>query len=143
MHKLFKMMLSIALCAALVFAFSACKRKDSTGNEYYGDYHDGYVDGYNDAVYENDVYEAYREGYNEAYGRFEYAVLSDAIDYVQKFSKWHPEEALDIIDSYESGELAFGTMEVSEDDYKEAIKSLYLYYEYYYNSNYYDIMNDK
>ena len=140
MKKLHKIMLALTLC---IMCLSSCQKKDTHKEEYYGDYHDGYVDGYNDAISENDVYKAYCEGYNDAYGRFEYVVLPDAIDYVQKYSKWHPEEALDIIDAYESGELAFGSMKVSEDDYKEAIKSLYLYYEYYYNSNYYDIMNKK
>lgn len=143
MSKLFARILSGALCAILFFCLSSCSGEDAFDDEDNGDYYDGYVDGYNDAVSENDVYEAYRDGYNDAYYRFEDGVLSDAIDYVQKYSKWHPEEALYIIDAYESGELAFGKMELSEDDYKEAINSLYLYYEYFYNSNYYDVMNDK
>lgn len=143
MKKFFKRIAGIALCLVLAFCLPSCERKNTTNDEYYGDYHDGYVDGYDDAVSENDIYEAYREGYNDAYSRFEDGVLSDAIDYVKKYSEWHPEEALCIIDAYESGELAFGQMIVSEEDYKEAIKSLYHYYEYYYNSCFYDVMNDK
>lgn len=44
--------LSIVLCAVLVFSLSSCERKEISNDEYYGDYHDGYVDGYTDGIEE-------------------------------------------------------------------------------------------
>lgn len=52
MSKLFKRMLSGALCAILIFCLSSCGGKGSSDGEFYGDYHDGYVDGYSDGVAE-------------------------------------------------------------------------------------------
>jgi len=127
MKKLFIaiLMLSIFICLT-----SSCKR-----SEYAMErdairevaYNNGYETGYG---------EGYYEGYTDAFGHFSEIVNYDAVHYAREYSEWHPEEAMCIIKAYESGELAFGNMQVSEKDYKEAIESLYRYFEYLYYDKY-------
>lgn len=135
MGKSFKLMLNLALCVGILFCLSSCSKQKT----YEEGYNDGYEDGYIDASNELSDYgfDMYQEGYDEAYGDFVYGIIEDeAVHYAVEHGGWHPEEAMCIIDAYENGEMAFGSMSVSEEDYKEAVKSLYFYYEYFYGGSY-------
>lgn len=115
MSKLIKMMLSIALCAVLVFVLSACGRKDSKDSEYYGDYHDGYVDGYSDGVEEA---QQQISGYVDE--------CFNSIGYDNEI-----EEAIQILTNYAIDEP------ISEDELHKAIWAIE---KYYYDIS--DIIND-
>lgn len=130
-----KKILLITLIGTLFLCLSSCERsiyemeREAKREAAYNDgYEAGYDEGYG---------EGYGEGYNEAFDHFSWIVNSDAVHYAREYSDWHPEEAMCIIKAYENGELAFGNMQVSEEDYKEAIESLYRYCEYFY----YDMYN--
>ena len=104
-------------------------------------YYEGFDDGYFDASMEYDghSFEMYAKGYDESYGDFVEGVIEyKAIRYVREGSEWHPEEAMCIIDCYEKGLNYCGNYPITEKDYKEAVKSLYRYYEYFYNAWYKD-----
>lgn len=115
MKKLFKIMLSLALCMLFLFSLSSCEKKVSDSEEYYGDYHDGYVDGYSDGVAE-----AQRQisGYvDESF---------NSVGYEHKI-----EEALQILTNYVDGEP---TSEA------ELHKAIWAIEKYYYDIS--DIVND-
>lgn len=140
MKKTFKIIVSFALCVVLIFCMSSCD------NSYENGYHDGYEDGYSDAgiekydygddMYSRGVDDGYDEAYDEVYDYFVNIIEHDAVHYAKEKGGWHPEEAMCIIDAYENGTLAFGSMPITEEDYKEAVKSLYFYYEYFYGGEY-------
>ena len=135
------------ICLLLVLSLSACERsiyekREAAFNDGYDvGYIEGEWDGF-DNGYDEGHSEGYKEGFDEAYYSFEAIALHDAARYAEKHGGWHPEEAMEIIDAYENDELAFGKMRVTEQDYKKAVKSLYLYYEYFYNGLYHDKMNN-
>ncbi len=137
---MFKRILSLALCMLFTISLFSCEKQETSNDDYNEGYDAGYEDGL-DEGYDEGHWEGYKEGYGEAYCRFEEIALLDASRYAEEYGGWHPEEAMDIIDAYESGGLAFGYMTVTEEDYKKASKSLYLYYEYFYNGLYYEKMD--
>ena len=108
--------LVLTMCLSLCFCLTACNG-DSIDVSEYG-------------------YEMYEAGYDEAYGDFEDIIQYKAIKYARNFSEWHPEEAMCIIDAYESGDFYYGSATITEEDYKEAVASLYHYYAYFYSSMY-------
>ena len=99
--------------------------EEGSSSGYDKGYDEGHDDGYNDG-YNN----GYDEGYSEALTYFESIIEYDAIHYARENSDFHPEEALCIIDDYENG------TPVTEEDYNEAIESLYRYCEYLYYKEY-------
>ena len=120
--KQLKILLVIVLC----LSFTACYEES--------DYGSGYDDGYRDARVELNEYgeEMYQNGYDEACSDIIDEIIHyEAVHYARNFSSWHPEEAMGIIDSYESGDIT-----ISEEDYKDAVKSLYYYYAYFYSALY-------
>lgn len=137
MSKLFKIILVSSLCVMAIFSLSSC-RKQKTYEE---GYNDGYADGQYDAsnALSDYSFEMYKEGYDEAYGDFVYGIIEDkAIHYAVDHGGWHPEEAMGIIDAYEKGQSYYGKLQITEKDYKDAVRSLCCYYEYFYNSRYED-----
>lgn len=137
-----KRLFLILLCSTLIFGLSSCDKQESSYNGEYDDgYQEGHWDGFDDG-YDEGLWEGYKEGFDEAYYRFENLSLHDAARYAEEYGGWHPEEAMEIIDAYENDELAFGKMSVTEEDYKKAAKSLYLYYEYFYNGLYHEKMDN-
>ena len=140
MSKSLKIILCITFGLILLFSLSSCENKDSYHDRYETGYIDGERDGFDDG-YDEGHWEGYKEGFGEAYYRFEEIALHDAVRYAEEYGGWHPEEAMEIIDAYENDELAFGKMSVTEEDYKKAVKSLYWYYEYFYDGLYYEKMD--
>ena len=99
--------------------------EEGSSSGYYTGYDEGYSEGYSKGYDEG-----YNEGYSEVMAHFENIIEYDAIHYAREYSIFHPEEALCIIDDYENGEP------VTEEDYNEAIESLYRYCEYLYYKEY-------
>ena len=130
----------ILLSASLLLCLSSCNDRGAVYGNYNEEYDDGYEAGF-DEGYGEGLWEGYKEGYSEAYYRFEESALHDAVHYAEDYSGWHPEEAMYIIEAYENGDLAFGYMTVTEKDYKNAVQSLCLYYQYFYDALYYEKMN--
>ena len=130
--KLLRMFLVFSVCLSLL---TACAEEST----YSYSYEDGYEDGYNDGQaegYDN----GYWEGYSEAEGDLDSIVGYNATQYASEYSGWHPDEAMCIIDAYENGECYYGNTPVTTEDYKDAIASLYHFYEYFYNAMYEDDM---
>ena len=137
MKKFFKTGIGIALCIALIFCLPSCRVSKSNGDDYMKGYDDGYLDGI--SMNSEEEFMKYMCGYEEAYDDFVEGVINNkAISYAREESAWHPEEALCIIDWYEKGYSYCGNYPITENDYKEAVKSLYRYYEYFYNARYED-----
>lgn len=106
MKRCFKIVVSIALCAVLIFSLSSCFEKDSSGEEYYGDYHDGYVEGYADGT---EAAKQQISGYVEEC--FNNVGLDHSI-----------EEAIQILTNYADGEP------ISEHELQKAIWSVWNFY---------------
>ena len=127
--KRLKSFFVIALCVFL----TACYEGDG--------YESGYDDGCSAARDELSEYgyEMYKRGYDEAYRDIVEEIIDyEAVHYARNFSNWHPEEAMGIIDCYESGDRYYGDIPITEEDYRDAIKSLYHYYAYFYSALYED-----
>lgn len=87
--------------------------------DFFEGYDYGYDEGYN---------EGYDEGYNEGFSDMEWE-FEEAVDHARDYSEWHPEEAAMLIEEYQNG-----TGEYTEEEYLDAIESLYRFFEYlYYN----------
>lgn len=126
-----KKFLFVALCISLCLCLTACESEDSYLNVYEDGYYDASVE------FSEHSHEMYEEGYKEAYRDFSEGIIwYEAIHYARQFSEWSPEEAMCVIDAYESGTLYYGSLPITEQDYKEAVESLYHYYEYFYNAMY-------
>ena len=137
MKRHFKIMLSVALCLGLIFGLSSCIDSQAYEDAYFDGYEDGRFDA--SSEFRSHSFEMYLNGYDEAYRDFADTVFSDyAIWYAREFSEYHPEEAMCIIDCYERGERYCGQLPITEEDYKDAIESLYRYYEYFLNGMYKD-----
>lgn len=110
-------------------------------------YEDGYRDGYSDAEFEmgylaEEEFQAgydigYDVGYYEAEKEYSYYgwLEDEAIHYARKYSEWSPEEAMWVIESYQSKKPIDGTLP-SYEEYLDAIESLYRFYEYFYYAMY-------
>ena len=83
----------------------------------------------------------YEEGHSDGYATIRFS-RSDAEHYACSNSLYHPEEAMMIIDAFENNEPFWSNGEApSQQDYMDAVRSLYYFYEYFYNgdfSNYRD-----
>ena len=139
MKKLIKVILVASLCVVLLLCLSSCEQEQT--------YEDGYIDGYSDGRYDakeaasDHSFEMYKEGYDEAYIDFvESVICGEAVHYAVEHGGWHPEEAMSIIDAY-NGQWSYGELPITEKDYKDAVSSLYYYYDYFYNAQYQDKMN--
>lgn len=137
MSKLIKIIFSIALSVALLFCLLSCETAKT--------YEDGYIDGCSDGhffaseEFSEHSWEMYKKGYNEAYDDFVYGIIDNqAIHYARKFSEYHPEEAMCIIDCYKNGTRYWGKLPITDADYSAAVESLYRYYEYFLNAWYND-----
>ena len=125
--KRLKILLLLVLCVSLT---ACCEESE---------YENGYDDGYRDAKAELSEYgyEMYQKGYDEAYTKFvDEIIYHEAVRYARGFSDWHPEEAMGIIECYERGDHYYGGTPITEEDYLQAVKSLYYYYAYFYNALY-------
>lgn len=105
-------------------------------------YEDGYQDGFNDASFELEteyewyLSESYREGYTDGYDRIKES-RSAAEYYACDRAVYHPEEALMIIDAYENNEPFWNNGNPpSYQEYMDAARSLYYFYEYYFNGEF-------
>lgn len=135
MRKHLKIFLSIALCVVLIFCLSSCRKQKT--------YEEGYNDGYENGNFDaNDAlsdfgFEMYGKGYEEAYGDFVYGIIEyKAIKHARTFSTFHPEEAMCVIDCYEKGYAYCGSLLITDEIYKDAVESLYRYYDYFYSARY-------
>lgn len=116
----------------LFFCLSSCGNQKT----YDDGYEDGYADGHYDAsnALSDHGFDLYQEGYEEAYEDFVYGIIEyEAVHYAKDHGGWHPEEAMCIIDAYEKGQDSY-----TEKDYKDAVRSLYYYYAYFYDARYKD-----
>jgi hypothetical protein len=112
--KQMKKLVSIVACVVLIFGLSSCEENKKS------------------ALSRSELYEA---GFKEAYGEFYHAIDYEAVHYAKDNGGWHPEEAMCIIDAYENGEG------YTEEEYREAVRSLYCFYEYFYNSWYKEVVD--
>ena len=126
-----------ALCLILLYltlCLTSCDKVEANSYYEYNDsdhyYWEGYEDG-RDSGYD----EGYAEGYAEAQSHFYETVNYYAVHYAREHSKWHPEEAMCIIEAYENG-VSYGSTTVTETEYKEAVESLYHYSQYFYYEMY-------
>lgn len=102
----------------------------------------GYSDGYNDARVEFNydiesiIEEQYYTGYKDGYDRI--AESRNAAEYyAMERSVFSPEEAMMIIDSYENGTPFWENgQSASEEDYQNAARTLYYFYEYYFDGEF-------
>ena len=141
----------------VLFALSICLLSCNYRGTYEDGYADGYSDGYSDAESEmqylieeefldgydigrDDGYDiGYDDGYWEAeYEYNDYGWLEDeAVHYARKYSEWHPEEAMWVIESYQNKEPFWQDgSPPSHEEYLDAIESLIRFYEYFYCAMY-------
>lgn len=128
----------------------------SCGTETYEDgYEAGYIDGYAEAqlevgdLCEKEFSDGYEMGYDDGFvegseegwidnieepARY---IEEEAVHYAREHSGCHPEEAMVIIYSYQNKELLHDDRSLpTQDEYIEAIESLYRFYEYFYGAMY-------
>ena len=125
-----------ALLLLSLFFVSSCSNNVHT-------YKDGYDDGYEDGLH-NGRYAGYEDGYEDGYeaGSENYKehgwwFEEQAVDHAREYSEWHPEEAMEVIDAYENGKPVYGSVPTL-DEYRDAVKSLYYFYDYFYCALYKD-----
>ena len=131
-----KLLLMITIILALFISLSSCVSEKTYDDGYFDGYEEGYNEGhlYAKDEYSEHSFDMYKEGYDEAYEDFLNDIVHDAaVFYAKEKGGWHPEEAMCIIDAYESGGMSYGQMPITEEDYKAAVHSLYYYYEYFYD----------
>ena len=106
-------------------------------------YEDGYDDGFRDGRSEGEYYgyeDGYEDGYeigNENYREHGWWFEEQAVARAREYSSFHPVEAMEVIDAYENNKPIYGSIP-TEDDYNDAIKSLYYFYEYFCYARYND-----
>ena len=132
-----KRFVAILVSALLLMCLLSCG--------YQGTYDDGFEDGYDEGYFDamikfEDYYDhGYEDGYWEGSqnGWIDNIVepgiyLEDeAVHYARQYSEWHPEEAMAIIDSYQTKVPIDGTLP-SYYEYLDAIESIVRFYEYFY-----------
>ena len=85
-----------------------------------------------DSEWDEGYDEGYSDGYDDGFDHIWIAVY-EAEHYAGEQGGWHPEEAMMIIDCYENGEAFWENgAPPSKEEYKEAIQSLYSFYQYFY-----------
>ena len=148
MKRFFRSDASMIIFAALLIALSAwlsvslsdntksyaardreAKEESIYKRGYDAGYEDGYVHGCDEGYesgYDEGNFDGYCDGYNEGYGELLYAE-DDAVSHARQYSEWHPEEAAEVIESYQNR-----TGDYTESEYRDAIESLYHFFEYYY-----------
>lgn len=94
-----------------------------------------YDSGYNDGLSIGREI-GYDEGYADGYNTISLS-RSDAENYACENSPYHPEDAVRIIDAFESNEPFWNDGKIpSQQDYIDAVHSLYYFYEYYFNGEF-------
>lgn len=129
MRKFFPFLLVI-----FIMFLSSCQ----LSNDYYeSGYFDGYDDGFADALSSIDPLDIV-DDIDSQYLFFRTApeLEDNAIYHAREYSDWSPEEAMCVIEAYESGEKYYGSYPITEDDYRNAIRSLYYFYDYFYSRCY-------
>lgn len=121
----------------LLFFLSGC-----SSSSYEKGYEAGYREGFSDAEvmfdYDMDsiIDEQYYAGYMRGYNRIDDS-FSDAEIYALDRSEFSPEEAMMVIDSYENGTPFWNDEDpASEEDYQNAVRTLYYFYQYYFNGEF-------
>lgn len=105
--------------------------KQETASENRDYYYEGYDEGYY-AGYDDGNLMGHSEGYDEGFDLVREAEWT-AVEYAIENCRWCPEEAMSIIDAYENGEAFYEDgAPPSKEDYKEAVRSLYYFYDYFY-----------
>lgn len=137
-----KALLLAALIAALFLTGCGKTYEDGYAEGYdygydYG-YEKGYETGLDDAP---DAYFAYEEGFEDGFeeGYVDIRGIEDsAVHYARKYSEWHPEEAVWVIDAYRNGECLdeWEDSPPTKEEYEDAINSLYHFYMYFYSGMY-------
>ena len=119
--------LSLSSCERSIYAMEQDAKREAAYNEGYDvGYEEGQWDGHTDGWHEG-----YDEGHKDACADFEEIINYDAVFYAKEYSEFHPEEAMQIIELYESEEAI-----ITESEYKEAVKSLFYYSKYFYHDLY-------
>ena len=103
---------------------------DRDSSTYNDSYYNGYEAGKSDS-YDSAYYDGYYDGYDDCYRDFCTIIYDDAENYSCE-SGCHPEDALAIIDSYEGRTTYWEGPLPTEEEYHDAIESLYYFYEYFY-----------
>ena len=141
-----------AIFAVMILAvcfLSACGK-----GTYEEGYADGYDEGYSDAEFEmeylmeDEFLDGYDIGYDDGYDEgsddgwvdnideIGWFFEEEAVHYAREHSEWHPEEAMGIIEAYQNREPLYDNAIPNEEEYLEAIESLYRFYEYFYCAMY-------
>lgn len=126
-----KFVVFLFIIITMSFVFASCEETKT--------YDDGYDGGFLEAEYyfSDKAHEMYYEGYQEAYRDFvDEVIFYEAVWHAREHSEFHPEEAMCIISCYEKGKSYCGTLQITDKIYKEAVASLYHYYEYFYLAQY-------
>lgn len=150
-----KRFIAVAVLFTLVICLLSCSYEGTYDEGYSEGYDDGYSDakfemeclieeeylGRYDSGYDNGYWDGYLEGSREGWidrledpGRY---LEDEAVHYARKYSEWHPEEAMVIIEAYQNNEpLPDENSVPSKQDYLEAIDSLIYFYDYFYSARY-------
>jgi hypothetical protein len=84
-----KKLLYFALCAVIVFSLSSCKAKSTPIDPYTDGYNNGYTTGYDEAW--DSCEEEISNNVSYSFWKMKHEVCNQG---------WHPEEALEVLDSY-------------------------------------------
>jgi hypothetical protein len=134
-----------------IFALICSSSCSGMVHTYEEGYDDGYENGYREGRYEGydeGEFYGYEEGYEDGseddyfewyddlpeYARY---LEDEAVHYAAENGGWHPEEAGVIIDAYINGKSVYGSMP-SKEEYREAVESLWYFYDYFYSAMYND-----
>lgn len=83
---------------------------------------------------------AYKEAKNYYFDEGSEEIICEELDsaayFVRKDADFHPEEALEIITLWRSGQRRYGSTVLTEEIYQEAITSLCRFCEYFYNEHF-------
>ena len=131
------------LCTLIVLIGILCLCSCSIKCQDTSRHSDGYLQGYADAMEQReeqceDAIQNFVDNIKctDTYGDVALMLQEDAIDYVRETCDWHPEEAIYIIQAYESGEKYYGSHLITEADYHEAIRTLCRFYSYFLEQEY-------
>ena len=115
----------IAIVAAIFVVLWSFKMFD-------GGYESGNTTGY-DNGYEDGYEAGYEWGYIQAEDEYNYYgwLEEEGIHYARKYSEWSPEEAMYVIRAYQDNEPLYHNAVPSEEEYIDAVESLFRFYEYF------------
>ena len=122
--------LTFVVVFAITMGLSACSL-----DPYKSDYDEGYDFGY-EVGYDYGYERGYEDGYDE--GKLDGSALEEeGIHYAREHSGWSPEEAMYVIEAYQTGKSCWkdGSLP-SHEEYLDAIESLIYFYDYFYSVKY-------